>query len=88
MRVDAKRDEIETDIVNALRAVGCSVWRLNDRAVPDLLVGRAKQTYLLEVKSPDGTLTEAQKTFHQYWRGGSLSIVRSVNEALLAVGAL
>jgi Holliday junction resolvase len=88
MRTAARRDEIEVDVVIALQNVGCSVWRLNDPGVPDLLVGRARQTYLLEVKDPKGTLTKKQRTFHTFWRGGSLSIVRSPSEALRAVGAI
>lgn len=50
-----KRDENEKPIVDALRAIGATVDRLNDFGVPDLLVGYRGRTILLEVKNPEKT---------------------------------
>ncbi len=83
-----RRDANEADIVDALRAAGCNVERL-DQPV-DLLVGRAGVNYLLEVK--DGTrrpserkLTDEQEEFFKVWRGQVLK-VESPEDALRAVG--
>ena len=58
--------------------------------IPDLLVGFRGKTALLEVK--DGRkppsarkLTEAEQRFFDEWRGGTLAIVNSVDEAIAAV---
>ena len=58
--------------------------------IPDLLVGFRGKTALLEVK--DGRkppsarkLTEAEQRFFDEWRGGTLAIVNSVDEAIAVV---
>lgn len=93
MRRAAKIDANQTAIVKALRAVGCSVTHLSGvgSGCPDLLVGRFGRNLLLEVK--DGSkppsaqaLTEDQKLWHAAWRG-QVFVVRTVDEALAAVGA-
>ena len=52
MRRDARRDDNEYEIIQALEAIGCTVRRL-DRPV-DLLVGYRASNYLIEVKNPHG----------------------------------
>jgi hypothetical protein len=47
------RDKNEREIVDALRKAGATVTQLNEKGVPDLLVGYAGRTYLLEVKVPE-----------------------------------
>lgn len=49
-----QRDKNEATIVAALRAHGASVSRLDGAGIPDLLVGLAGETELLEVKLPLG----------------------------------
>jgi len=49
--------------------------------VPDLLVGYAGHTFLLEVKGANGKLTDDQKIWHAGWNG-QVAIVRTVKEAL------
>ena len=63
-------------IVKALRMVGCSVAPLHTvgGGVPDLLVGRDGQTYLIEIKNPnvpkrDKALKATQVEWHAAWRG-------------------
>jgi hypothetical protein len=85
-RVDANQGEI----IKALEQAMCSVEILdNGDGVPDLLVGRqtpdGRRCYLLEVKSEKGKLTDDQEEWHLAWRGHK-SVVRSVDEALAAVG--
>lgn len=78
----AKRDANERDIVAALEARGHKVMRLDEF---DLLVCRSGDGHLrmLEVKSPSGSLTDAQGSMlHQGW---PLLVVRDVAQAILAV---
>lgn len=88
MRRAAKTDANQQDIVNALRAAGCSVQSLAavGRGVPDLLVGRAGVNLLLEVK--DGNqppssrkLTDEQVVWHAIWKG-SVKVVETAEQAL------
>jgi hypothetical protein len=50
-----------------------------------LLVGYRQGNYLLEVKSSGGTLTDDERCWQQFWRG-HVAVVRSIVEALAAVG--
>ena len=96
----AKRVDVnQPEIVRALRDVGASVVDLHELGdgVPDLLVGRLDtsvfparaRNVLMEVKADDkAKLTEDEKTFHSAWRGEKVYVVRSVREALRAIGAL
>ena len=84
-------DENQSDIVAALRAIGATVRVISQGdGIPDLLVGFMGKTILLEVK--DGKkppsarkLTPAEQKFFDEWRGGSLAIVNTVDEAIAAV---
>ena len=88
-RYGNKRDEIENDVVGALEAAHCTVYKLD---LPlDLLVARImpdgrRHTMLLEVKAPGvGRLTPAQQEFIKTWKG-DYAVVHCPNEALAAVG--
>jgi len=84
-------DENQSDIVAALRAIGATVRVISQGdGIPDLLIGFMGKTILLEVK--DGKkppsarkLTPAEQKFFDEWRGGSLAIVNTVDEAIAAV---
>jgi Holliday junction resolvase len=82
----AKVDKNQREIVEALRAAGCSVLILSrvGQGCPDLAVGKWGRTYLLEVKTARGTLTEPEQEFMETWRG-HVQVVRTVDEALEAV---
>lgn len=84
----AKRDKTETDIVDALRSVGAVVHHISQAGLPDLLVCYREQTYLLECKSKGGKLTPAQLAFMETWEGHNLFVVKTVDEALRAIGAI
>jgi len=85
----AKRADVnQPEIVAALRQVGASVqpiYRLG-RGVPDLLCGFRGQNYLLEIKHNRGVLTPDEALWLDTWRGQA-AIVRSIDEALKAIGA-
>lgn len=83
-------DANQKAIVESLRALGMGVANLSGvgGGVPDLLVcNRQGQLWLLEVKNPDGynRVEKSQKAWIQKWPG-AVRIVRSVEEALQAVG--
>ncbi len=80
----AKADDNAQEIMLALRQVGCSVQRLSEPGVPDLLVARNGRLWLMEVKKPKGKLTPIQKEWHANWQA-PVYVVHSVDEALHAV---
>lgn len=97
-----RRDANEGPIVAALEAAGATVQRLDADGVPDLLVGYAGRTYLLEVKNPAtkagakvggvrtkgrGALTPSQTRWFALWRGFPIAEVVDPTEALRAIGA-
>jgi hypothetical protein len=89
VRRRAKVDLNHTEVVNALRAAGCTVQSLAEvgDGCPDLLVGYRGTTWLLEVKSPGGSVTEDQVQWLARWRGGCTRVVYSPEQALAVVGA-
>lgn len=89
MRHRPKVDRNQAEIVAALEGVGCSVTSLAPMGggIPDLLVGRQGRNYLLEVKVEGETLTPAQGKWGAAWRGQA-QVVRTVDEALSAVGVV
>lgn len=83
-----RRDANEAEIVDALLGVGCSVQRLSDKGVPDLLVFSPHngRTLLLEVKNPkSGRLTPDQSQWMVKWRG-PVHIVTTIADALRIAG--
>lgn len=87
MRRAAKIDTNQPAIVHGLRKAGLSVAitsSLGD-GFPDLVVGRAGVTYLLEVKHGKGDLTDDEREFSERWQG-HYAIVRSVAEAYEVCG--
>ena len=95
MRRAAKVDANHREIVDALRAAGASVHSLAGvgNGCPDLLVGAAGRTALVEVK--DGSLppsarrlTSDQCKFHAEWKGGTLAVVCDVDSALRVLAVM
>ena len=85
MRRDARRDVNEKPIIEALRAVGATVYIMDDPC--DLLVGYKGSTLLMEVKNPESRygkkgFNENQKHFAENWKGGSFCLVDSIESAL------
>ena len=71
-------------IVRQFEVLFCSVLDLhsNGGGCPDLLIGCAGVSALVEIKTEDGALRPNQVTFHRNWRGGKVRIVRSPEEAI------
>lgn len=64
MHFARQRDANEKLIIAALEARGASVTRLGDAGVPDLLVGWANLTLLMEVKNPAANPSKGAKQRH------------------------
>lgn len=84
----ARVDRNQTEIVEALRAIGASVQSLAPvgKGVPDLLVGYRGVNFLIEVKGKNGVLTAPQVTWHAEWRG-VVYVVRDAGAAIDLVSA-
>lgn len=102
MNFARNRDSNEAEIVEALKAAGASVQRLNETGTPDLLVGYQGQTFLLEVKrsgkrvrvakhghhdADERGLARTQQLWWDRWKGRLPLVVTSIAEALAAIGA-
>lgn len=88
MRIRARIDDNQPQIVSALRKVGASVLHMHTlgKGAPDICVAYQGRTYLMEIK--DGSkppskqkLTPDEEAFHASWQG-QIYIVRSSDEAL------
>jgi hypothetical protein len=74
--------------------LGATVARLDDRDLPDLIVGMNGKTWLAEVKRElgprggrsDRDLREGQRSFAQRWKGTPIFVLRCVNDALVMLG--
>jgi len=86
----ARIDSNHKEIVAALRQAGASVLSLAamKHGCPDLLVGYAGETILMEVKMPKAKFTPDQLDFMGKWKGGAVSRVDSVDAALRALGVI
>lgn len=84
-----KTDANHREIAKALRDAMCSVVDLSavGGGCPDLLVARAGRAVLLEIKAGKNKLSPRQEEFHRLWRG-PVAVVRTVDDALRAVGIL
>jgi hypothetical protein len=89
-RYAKKVDANQQKIVDALRAVGCTVFVIGRPF--DLLVARHKKLYLMEVKNPLGknklSSSQLEDIKELLYRGVHVSVVRNVNDALKEVDAI
>jgi hypothetical protein len=87
-RKDARRDSNEGEIVDALELVGARVWKLDKPF--DLLCHWSGRLTLLEVKTPKGKLTRDQlrELDRCHADGVPVAVVRTVSDALQAIGAV
>lgn len=91
MRIAAKIDANQNEIVDALRKIGCSVQILSNvgKGCTDLAVGFSNLTLMMEIK--DGNkppsaqkLTADQVKWHSEWKGSKV-VVNSIEGAIHAV---
>lgn len=91
MRRAARKDANHGLIVSALEKVGADVASINEKDLPDLLVGFRGVNYLLEIKdgakSPSRRkLRPGQARFAQTWRGRPPVKVETIADAFRALG--
>jgi Holliday junction resolvase len=87
----ARIDTNHKEIVKALRDAGATVVSLAamKHGCPDLLVGYAGETMLMEIKrDAKAKFTSDQLDFLSKWKGGSISRVDSVDAAIRALGII
>jgi Holliday junction resolvase len=85
----ARIDTNHKEIVKALRELGATVVSLASmkHGCPDLLVGYAGETLLMEIKrDAKAKFTSDQLEFLGKWKGGAISRVDSVDAAIRALG--
>jgi Holliday junction resolvase len=85
----ARIDTNHKEIVAALRQAGATVVSLASmkHGCPDLLVGYAGETLLMEIKrDAKAKFTTDQLDFLGKWKGGAISRVDSVEAAIRALG--
>jgi Holliday junction resolvase len=85
----ARIDTNHKEIVKALRELGATVVSLASmkHGCPDLLVGYAGETLLMEIKrDAKAKFTSDQLEFLGKWKGGAVSRVDSVEAAIRALG--
>lgn len=58
----------------------------NQAGCPDIMVSYRGQMWLMELKVRKGRLSDAQKKFAAEWQGPPILVIRSVSEALIAIG--
>ena len=92
VRLAARVDSSQAEIVSALRAVGAIVvplCRCGVRDVPDLLVGvpATRRVILVEVKTPGEKPRPPQRDWLARWPGET-AVVTTVDEALQLLGAI
>lgn len=78
-----RSDANAVEIISALRQAGASVESIGRPL--DILVGWRGETYLVEIKTPQGKLRQSQKAFLAAWKGHAM-VVRSVDEAMALLG--
>jgi hypothetical protein len=98
MRRAPRVDESHVLIVEALRAAGASVLSLAavGKGCPDVLIGYAGVDVLAELKNDPKLVKDKrrtkpaahQETWHAGWRGRSVSVLRSPEEALQLIRAI
>lgn len=76
-----RRDKSEPGVIEAFRSAGASVLQLTGKDVPDLAVGWAGQTWLVEVKSDQAKLRPGQERLAKEWRGSPIAVARTPAQA-------
>jgi len=87
----ARIDTNQKEIVEALRKAGATVVSLASmkHGCPDLLVGYARETILVEVKrDAKAKYTPDQLEFLGKWRGGAVCRIDSIDGAMRMLGII
>jgi hypothetical protein len=79
-----KPDSNHADVVGWYESLYCSVFDSHACGLgfPDLVVGIAGVTCLVEIKSEDGELRASQNLFIRTWRGAKPVVVRTQGDVI------
>lgn len=91
MRLRARVDANQAQLVAYAVARGASWLSMSKlgRGCPDGILGFRGETYLVEIKTPKGTLTDDQREFLRTWNGGPVHILRTTDDVeVLLTGAV
>ena len=95
MKYGAKKDANHGEVVDALNAAGASVIDTSSMGggFPDIIVGYAGKTMLMEIKNPKTGygkrgLNKNQVIWKDRWTGGPYAVVSSAEMAVAAIKAL
>tara|TARA_R110000787_G_scaffold105550_1_gene212956 strand:- start:887 stop:1174 length:288 start_codon:yes stop_codon:yes gene_type:complete len=76
MRIKARVDSNQKDIVSQLRKIGCSVLHTHQlgKGAPDIIIGYNSRNYLVEIKDGSKPLSQQKLTkdevkFQSEWKG-------------------
>lgn len=86
-RRDAKRDANEKQLAKDLRHCGVFVMKISGEDQPDLACYYRGQWFMLEVKTEKGRVRKNQN-WDETIEPGAVPIVRTLDEALRAIGAV
>jgi hypothetical protein len=94
MRTKSRIDANQPEIVEAFRALGCSVLHTHQlgHGAPDLIIGKNGRNVLIEVKDGkkplyDRLLTTDERKFHREWSGW-IEIVETIYDVTVIVKRL
>lgn len=84
-----RTDFNQQEIINALRAIGCSVQDLSQvgKGTPDIICGFRGKNFLLEIKNAADRapqLTPCEQQWIRDWRG-QVGVITSLRDALAVI---
>lgn len=82
MRLKARRDLTEQEIMTTLEAAGYGVIQISESGKPDLLVCKDGKAWLVECKSKGGKLRPRQVQFIATWDSCPVIVAKSASEVL------
>lgn len=91
LRTASRVDANQAQIVQALRAIGASVFHVHQlKNAFDMLVGYRGRTFLMEIKDPSQPpsarqLTPGEAEFKRTWRGSEYHVVYTADQAIAIV---
>ncbi len=77
-----RTDSNQSEILDALRAIGCSVFVTSHvRGFVDIVVGYRGINYLFEIKTLKGKVNKTQTKLHSEWQG-KIHVVRCIDDCI------
>ena len=83
----SRQDKNHSSIVKDLKLLGYQVHEMKSvgSGFPDILVARHGRMVLMEIKVEDGALNDKQKKWHNEWQGPEVPIIRTTEQAIIAM---